>query len=109
MGADFVNSARGFMFSLGCIQAMQCNKDTCPTGVTTHNPKLQRGLNPEHKAVRVANYARNMVHAVGMIAHSCGVPEPRKLRRYLIGGPQFLLRVIRRGRQGPVRARGERD
>jgi len=82
MGADFVNSARGFMFALGCIQAMRCNKDTCPTGITTHNPKLQRGLNPASKAVRVANYARNMVHEVGIIAHSCGVTEPRRLRRY---------------------------
>ena len=45
-GADFVNSARGFMFALGCIQALQCNKNTCPTGVTTHDPDLQKGLNP---------------------------------------------------------------
>lgn len=82
MGADFINSARGFMFALGCIQALQCNKNTCPTGVTTHDPKLQRGLDPQHKAVRVANYARNMVHEVGVIAHSCGVTEPRKLRRF---------------------------
>ena len=42
-GADFVNSARGFMFALGCIQALQCHKNTCPTGITTHNKKLQRG------------------------------------------------------------------
>src|SRR6056300_841561 len=57
MGADFVTSARGFMFSLGCIQAMRCNQNTCPTGVTTHKKELQRGLNPEEKSVRVANYA----------------------------------------------------
>lgn len=82
MGADFVNSARGFMFSLGCIQALRCNKNTCPTGVTTHNPQLQRGLDPQLKAVRVANYARNIVHEVGVIAHSCGVAEPRQLRRH---------------------------
>jgi glutamate synthase domain-containing protein 2 len=81
-GADFVNSARGFMFSLGCIQALRCNKDTCPTGITTHNPKLQRGLDPANKAVRVANYARNMEYEVGVIAHSCGVAEPRQLKRY---------------------------
>ena len=56
MGADFVVSARGFLFSLGCIQALQCNKNTCPTGITTHNPKLQKGLNPEIKAVRVSQY-----------------------------------------------------
>lgn len=44
VGADVVTSARGFMFALGCIQALQCNKNTCPTGITTHNPQLQHGL-----------------------------------------------------------------
>ena len=82
VGADFVNSARGFMFSLGCIQALQCNKNTCPTGITTHDKKLQTGLDPVLKAERVRNYAQNMVHEVGVIAHSCGVHEPRKLRRF---------------------------
>jgi len=81
MGADFVTSARGFMFSLGCIQALQCNRDTCPTGITTHNTRLQRGLDPVNKAKRVACYARNMVYEVGLIAHSCGVTEPRQLTR----------------------------
>ena len=81
MGADFCVSARGFMFALGCIQALQCNKDTCPTGVTTHNPKLQRGLVPEGKARRVANYVSRIVHEVGVIAHSCGVSHPRALKR----------------------------
>ncbi len=81
MGADFCVSARGFMFSLGCIQALQCNKDTCPTGIATHNKKLQRGLDPHDKAVRVANYVSNLVHETEVIAHSCGVPEPRRLQR----------------------------
>lgn len=81
MGADFVNCGRGFMFALGCIQAMQCNKNTCPTGVTTHNPDLQQGLDPMDKAERVYHYARNMEYEVGTIAHSCGVPEPRLLHR----------------------------
>ena len=81
-GADFVASARGFMFSLGCIQALQCNQNTCPTGITTHNPRLQKGLDPAHKSTRVANYAKNMLHEVGLIAHSCGVREPRQLRRF---------------------------
>ena len=79
-GADFVNSARGFMFALGCIQALQCNRNTCPTGITTHNKKLQLGLDPANKAVRVAQYARNMQKEVGIIAHACGVAEPRELR-----------------------------
>lgn len=82
VGADFVTSARGFMFSLGCIQALQCNKNTCPTGITTHDRKLQTGLNVEIKAERVKNYAQNMAHEVGVIAHSCGVHEPRLLRRF---------------------------
>jgi glutamate synthase domain-containing protein 2 len=81
MGADVVTSARGFLFSLGCIQALQCNKNTCPTGITTHNPELQRGLVVEDKAERVASFARNMVYEVGIIAHSCGVKEPRGLNR----------------------------
>lgn len=81
MGADFVSSARGFMFALGCIQALQCNRNTCPTGITTHNKRLQKGLDPNGKAERVANYARNMSYEVGIIAHSCGVSEPRQLRR----------------------------
>lgn len=80
-GADFVNNARGFMFSLGCIQAMQCNKNTCPTGITTHNAKLQAGLNPTEKSYRVAHYADNMVKEVQSIAHSCGVQHPRELNR----------------------------
>lgn len=81
MGADAVNSARGFMFALGCIQALQCNKNTCPTGITTHNKDLQKGLMVEDKAQRVAYFAQNMAYEVGSIAHSCGVTEPRGLNR----------------------------
>ena len=82
VGADFVTSARGFMFALGCIQALQCNKNSCPTGITTHDPKLQKGLVPEVKAERVANYVHNLVHEVGVIGHSCGVKSARELRRH---------------------------
>jgi len=82
VGADFINSARGFMFSLGCIQALQCNKNTCPTGITTHDKKLQKGLNSANKAIRVQHYVENLTHEVGIIAHSCGVKEPRELKRF---------------------------
>lgn len=82
VGADFVASARGFMFALGCIQALQCNKNTCPTGVTTHDKRLQRGLDPMNKAERVFRYAESVHHELGVIAHSCGVPEPRRLKRF---------------------------
>ena len=81
-GADFVVTARGFMFALGCIQALQCNRNTCPTGVTTHDIKLQRGLDPTDKAERVYQYAKSVRKEVGVIAHSCGVPEPARLRRF---------------------------
>lgn len=81
VGADFVVSARGFMFALGCIQSLQCNKNTCPTGITTHDKKLQRGLNSSLKSFRVANYIRNLEREIGVIAHSCGVCEPRQLNR----------------------------
>ncbi len=80
-GADFVNTARGFMFALGCIQALRCHTNTCPTGVTTHNKRLQRGLVVEEKYLRVANYCRNMNLEVDMIAHSCGCRHARELKR----------------------------
>jgi glutamate synthase domain-containing protein 2 len=82
VGADFAVTARGFMFSLGCIQALQCNKNTCPTGITTHDPDLQRGLDVADKSERVYNYAMNMRKEIGIIAHACGVPEPRLLKRF---------------------------
>lgn len=84
-GADFVNTARGFMFSLGCIQALRCHTNTCPTGITTHDTKLQRGLVVEEKCERVANYCRNINSEINseidMIAHSCGLRHAREFRR----------------------------
>ncbi|HET6632680.1 MAG TPA: FMN-binding glutamate synthase family protein [Rhodanobacteraceae bacterium] len=96
MGADFVNSARGFMFALGCIQSLRCNRNTCPTGVTTHNPRLQRGLVVADKAERVAHYARNVMHEVGVIAHSCGLDDPRRLQRRhcrMVGNEGISIRM----------------
>jgi len=96
IGADFVQSARGFMFSLGCIQALQCNKNTCPTGITTHDKKLQRGLVVADKAERVYQYSKSMHKEIGIIAHSCGVREPRQLSR-------FHCRVVQHdGRSKPL-------
>ena len=80
-GADFINTARGFMFSLGCIQALRCHANTCPTGITTHNERLQRGLVVEDKAERVAYYCANMNKEIDMIAHSCGLLHAREFRR----------------------------
>jgi len=80
-GADFVNSARGFMFALGCIQSLRCHNNTCPTGVTTHDPRLQRGLVVEEKYLRVANYCKALNAEVDMLAHSCGLHHAREFRR----------------------------
>lgn len=82
VGADFAVTARGFLFALGCIQSLQCHKDTCPTGITTHNKYLQKGLVVEDKAERVANYARWMNVEVARLAHSCGLPHPRQFMRH---------------------------
>ncbi|CAA0108562.1 Glutamate synthase [NADPH] large chain [BD1-7 clade bacterium] len=73
LGADYAVSARGFMFALGCIQALQCNSNTCPTGITTHNRKLQHGLDWHDKAKRVESYINNMHKELVVLANSCGV------------------------------------
>jgi len=93
MGADYVVSARGFMFSLGCIQAMKCNTGRCPTGVTSNEPRYMRGLDPARKAVRVANYANAVRHDVEAIAHACGCKSVRDLKAHHVrvhgGTPQL--------------------
>ena len=81
MGADFAVTARGFMFSLGCIQSLHCHTDTCPTGITTHNPRLQKGLVVEDKGERVARYAHWVNHEINVIAHSCGLSNAREFNR----------------------------
>ena len=81
IGTDFVSTARGPMFALGCIQALQCNKNTCPTGITTHNKDLQKGLVVEDKQVKVANYIKNLEKELRLISNSCGVKRPRYLSR----------------------------
>ena len=81
VGADFVVSARGFMFALGCVQSLQCHKGTCPTGITTHDPRRQRGLVVADKAERVARYAHWVNHEVNVLAHACGLANARAFRR----------------------------
>jgi glutamate synthase domain-containing protein 2 len=80
MGADFVSSARGFMFALGCIQAMKCGSGHCPTGVTSADPRLIRGLDPTDKAVRVMHYAQRVRDEVEVIAHACGLSSAAGFR-----------------------------
>jgi glutamate synthase domain-containing protein 2 len=56
--------------------------NTCPTGITTHDEHLQRGLVVADKSERVYHYSKNLHKEIGIIAHSCGVPEPRRLKRF---------------------------
>ncbi|MCA9799289.1 MAG: FMN-binding glutamate synthase family protein [Cyanobacteria bacterium HKST-UBA04] len=84
MGADFCYSARGFMFALGCIQALECNSNTCPTGITTHNRDLVQGLVVEDKANRVANYHRNTIHSFMELLGAAGLTHPSQLQPWHI-------------------------
>ena len=79
MGASATYTARGFMLALGCIQALQCNQNTCPVGITTHAPSLQRGLDIEEKSDRVARYARALCREQGELLAAMGVRGPSDL------------------------------
>ncbi len=84
IGADICNSARGMMIALGCIQALKCDKNTCPTGITTNNPKLIRGLNVEDKWRRVMNYQRRTVEDFLELFAASGCTDLSQLNRRLI-------------------------
>ncbi len=81
LGADLINSARGFMLALGCIQALKCNSNHCPTGVATTNPRLTRGLHPASKALRVMRFQRETIHALAEILGAMGLGHPCDLTR----------------------------
>ncbi|EHI11045.1 FMN-binding glutamate synthase family protein [Mycolicibacterium thermoresistibile] len=76
LGCDMVYAARESMLALGCIQAKKCHTDTCPTGVATQNAWLTRGLVPDDKAPRVANYIRTLRRDLVKVAEACGVEHP---------------------------------
>jgi glutamate synthase domain-containing protein 2 len=80
-GADWAASARGFMLSIGCIQALHCNTNFCPTGVATHSKWLQRGLVPKVNGPRVANYQHAVLHEFAAVLASCGYADPGRLSR----------------------------
>jgi glutamate synthase domain-containing protein 2 len=79
MGADWCNSARGFMFALGCLQSQKCHTNRCPVGVATQDPSRQRGLVVEAKAQRVANYHRHTVNALADLVAAAGLEHPARL------------------------------
>jgi Conserved region in glutamate synthase len=79
LGADWCNSARGFMFSLGCIQAQHCHTGTCPTGVATQDPVRQQALVVPDKMTRVANFHRNTLEALRELVQAAGLQHPRQI------------------------------
>ncbi|AMC11389.1 glutamate synthase [Lutibacter profundi] len=81
LGADMVNSARAMMLSLGCIQALQCNNNTCPVGVATQNKSLMKGLNVDDKSERVANFHKETLLSFSELIAATGVANPADLKR----------------------------
>lgn len=88
LGADWVNSARGFMFAIGCIQAQACHTNQCPTGVATQNPLRQRALVVPDKARRVSSYHRNTLQALAELLASAGLRHPSQIK------PEHLARRV---------------
>jgi hypothetical protein len=76
LGADLLNVGREAMLAIGCVQAQKCHTDRCPTGVTTQNPWLARGLDPTLKSVRCANYVRTLRRDLLKLAEATGVEHP---------------------------------
>lgn len=81
LGADFCNSARAMMLALGCIQALECNKNTCPTGVATQDPYFMKGLVVDDKKERVLNYHKNTVGSFVELLSCAGLSHPEQINR----------------------------
>ena len=88
LGADWCNAARGFMFALGCIQSQSCHTDRCPTGIATQDPNRQAALDPDGKAVRVANFHRNTLVALKELLAAAGLRHPLEI------GPEHIIRRV---------------
>jgi glutamate synthase domain-containing protein 2 len=84
IGADICNSARGMMFALGCIQALECHSNTCPTGVATQDKDLMKGLVPQEKSVRVARYQHETVKSAMELMASAGIDHPDGVTRDVV-------------------------
>ncbi len=90
LGADWCNAGRGFMFALGCIQAMACHTNRCPTGIATQDPRRWRQLDVGDKALRVQRYHHNTMIALRDLICAAGLQHPNEL------GPEHILRRVSR-------------
>ena len=95
LGADWCNSARGFMFALGCIQAQHCHTGQCPTGVTTQDPLRQMSLVVPDKATRVYHFHQQTLHALKEMVQAIGVKHPSEITAH---------HIVRRTADGQVRS-----
>lgn len=84
LGADFLNSGRGFMFTLGCIQALSCSNSKCPTGIATQDPDRQKALDVETKSHRVAHFHKNTLHALKEVLQAMGIQHTSEIKPYHI-------------------------
>ena len=84
LGADWCNSARGFMFALGCIQAQHCHTGQCPTGVTTQDPLRQQSLVVPDKADRVYHFHQQTLHALQELVQAAGLQHPHDITAHHI-------------------------
>jgi glutamate synthase domain-containing protein 2 len=91
LGADMCNAARAMMFALGCIQALRCNTNRCPTGVATQDPALVRGLHVGDKSERVARFHRETVKSFFEVLGAAGLREPCALK------PWYVMRRVSSG------------
>lgn len=93
LGADICNSARAMMMAMGCIQALVCNRNTCPTGIATQDPQLVAGLVVKEKKVRVANYHEETVKSLVELLGAGGMEAPHELTRSHIYRRLFMNEV----------------
>jgi glutamate synthase domain-containing protein 2 len=98
LGADWCNSARGFMFALGCIQSLSCHTDRCPTGVSTQDPTRQRALVVPDKSERVYNFHRATLESLAELVGAAGLDHPSQFA---------LMHFSRRVSQHEVKSFGE--
>ncbi|MFK5879925.1 MAG: FMN-binding glutamate synthase family protein [Flavobacteriaceae bacterium] len=95
LGADMVNSARAMMLAIGCIQARECNTNTCPVGVATQNKSLMKGLNVEDKTQRVTNFHHTTLHSFSELIAASGIKNVENLNRSHINRRVNMNTVMR--------------
>jgi len=95
LGADICYSARAMMLSVGCIQALLCNNNTCPVGVATQNPSLMKGLVVEDKASRTANFHEETIHSFLEMIAASGLHSPSDIKRKHINKRAGISKVVK--------------